>query len=110
MGTRSWKKPTPSASTSFPELRHASAKRTFPVLNSYGSGALRPPPPVVAPLVPRCALLPAATPRLVGACPQPHACPAWGTRSGEDWRPSRHGTRSWETPSGGFDEAWLAVL
>src|SRR5260221_5193816 len=26
-------------------------------------GALRPPPPVVAPLVPRCALLPAATPR-----------------------------------------------
>src|SRR5260370_25968174 len=30
---------------------------------SSGSGALRPPPPVVAPLVPRCALLPAATPR-----------------------------------------------
>jgi len=29
-----------------------------------GSGALRPPPPVVAPLVPRCALLPAATPRV----------------------------------------------
>src|SRR5712692_2289742 len=33
---------------------------------SYGSGALRPPPPVVAPLVPRCALLPAATPRMMG--------------------------------------------
>src|SRR6266851_8536413 len=31
--------------------------------NLSGSGALRPPPPVVAPLVPRCALLPAATPR-----------------------------------------------
>src|SRR6266536_1039205 len=31
----------------------------------FGSGALRPPPPVVAPLVPRCALLPAATPRLM---------------------------------------------
>jgi len=30
----------------------------------FGSGALRPPPPVVAPLVPRYALLPAATPRL----------------------------------------------
>src|SRR5438876_2617484 len=29
----------------------------------YGSGALRPPPPVAAPLVPRYALLPAATPR-----------------------------------------------
>src|SRR6266852_778954 len=29
----------------------------------FGSGALRPPPPVAAALVPRCALLPAATPR-----------------------------------------------
>src|SRR5216683_5101412 len=29
----------------------------------FGSGALRPPPPVAAPLVPRFALLPAATPR-----------------------------------------------
>src|ERR1700716_4249354 len=31
----------------------------------YGSGALRPPPPVAAPLVPRCALPTAATPRSV---------------------------------------------
>src|SRR5258707_3422280 len=36
---------------------------TSPVTFS-GSGALRPPPPVVAPLVPRSALLPAASPRL----------------------------------------------
>src|SRR6266851_6806339 len=34
----------------------------------FGSGALRPPPPVAAPLVPRFALLPAATPRLMRAC------------------------------------------
>src|ERR1700704_96324 len=40
-------------------------------LASFGSGALRPPPPVVAPLVPRCALLPAATPRLVLGCRHP---------------------------------------
>src|SRR5258707_15516525 len=35
----------------------------FLIVDASGSGALRPPPPVVAALVPRCALLPAATPR-----------------------------------------------
>src|SRR5258707_3729261 len=45
-------------------LRYVSAKALiFAALYHYGSGALRPPPPVVAPLVPRSALLPAATPR-----------------------------------------------
>src|SRR5262245_3248835 len=34
-------------------------------LSCSGSGGCRPPPPVAAPLVPRCALLPAATPRCV---------------------------------------------
>src|ERR1700716_968955 len=40
-----------------------------------GGGACSPPPPVAAPLVPRCALLPAATPRDVlsalGMSPMP---------------------------------------
>ena len=38
-----------------------------PAFSFAGSGALRPPPPVAAPLVPRCALPPAATPRLIRA-------------------------------------------
>src|SRR5712691_10032211 len=37
------------------------------LIRRSGSGALRPPPPVAAALVPRCALLPAATPRLTDA-------------------------------------------
>jgi hypothetical protein len=34
------------------------------LLRSSGSGALRPPPPFAAPLVPRCALTPGASPRV----------------------------------------------
>src|SRR6266851_6870710 len=41
--------------------------RSVMLPDGSGSGALRPPPPVVATLVPRYALLPAATPRLIRA-------------------------------------------
>ena len=43
---------------------------------SPGRGACGPPPPFVAPLVPRCALAPGATPRDVLSRPAPAAAPS----------------------------------
>src|SRR5438094_897904 len=46
------------------DQRHLYALASDLILPRSGSGALRPPPPVAAPL--RCALFPAATPRMMG--------------------------------------------
>src|SRR5712692_165312 len=74
-------------------------------------GACGPPPPVAASLVPRCALLPAATPRLIDTCLRatrrfvrshgqslPHVVsrPAYGRQSASVWPESPRSARRYE--------------
>src|SRR6266568_1946754 len=85
-------------------LRVSIAKaRLFWVGVRYGSGALRPPPPVAAALVPRFALLPAATPRVRAFRGRNTATPMASApihiEEGEDGDPflMRPAANNWET-------------